>query len=105
MIEHASQGLELRPASHLIRTMVYLLHMRRALQMTIEVARSSESAAAKVALVCVAVPGVFSRPGLPVPFQEVVRNDAVSIALSQGVEDTLTVDAACVWARAGFEVM
>ncbi len=73
--------------------------------MAIQVARSSEPAAAKVALVCVTVPGIFSRPGLGVPFQEVVRDDAVSIALPQSVEDALTVDAACVWARAGLEVM
>ena len=84
MIEHGSQGLELRPTPHLIRTMVNLLHVRRALQMTIQVAHSSELAAAKVALVCVAVPGVINRPrfGPFMPFQEIVRDDTVSIALS-----------------------
>lgn len=73
--------------------------------MTVKVAHSSKHAAAKVALVCVAVPSVLSRPGLSVPFQEIVRDDTVSIALSQGAEDALTVDAACVWARAAFEMM
>lgn len=73
--------------------------------MAIQVAYGSEPAVAKVALVGVTVPSVFSRPGLPMPFQEIVRDDAVSIALSQRAEDTLTVDAACVLARAGFEVM
>lgn len=52
-----------------------------------------------------AVPSVFSRPGLPVPFQEVVRDDAVPIALPESFEDALTIDAACVGARAVFEVM
>lgn len=85
--------------------MIKLLHMRRALQMTIQVAHSSKRTAAQVALVCMAIPGVFGRPGLPVPFQEVVRDDTVSIALSQGAEDALTVDAAGVWARAAFEVV
>ena len=49
--------------------------------MAVEVARSSEPAVAKVALVCMTVPGVSGRPDLRVPFQEVVRDDAVSIAL------------------------
>lgn len=73
--------------------------------MTIQVAHGSERAAAKIALVGVAVPGVSSRPGLPVPFQEVVYDDTVSVPLSQGAEDSLTVDAACVWAGTGFEMM
>ncbi|CAF9911288.1 MAG: hypothetical protein ALECFALPRED_007222 [Alectoria fallacina] len=105
VIEHARQRLELRPAPRLVRTVIDLLHMRRALQMATQVAHGSELAAAEIALVRVAIPGVVGRPGLPVPFQEVVRDDAVSIALSQGVEDALTVDAACVWASAVFEVM
>ena len=62
--------------------MIYLLHMRRALQMLIQVDHSSEPAMAKVALVRVAVPGVFCRPRLPVPFQEVIRDDAVAITLA-----------------------
>ena len=105
MVEHASQRLELRPASDLVWTMIYILHVRRALQMAMQVSHSSEPAAAKVALICVTVPGVFSRPGLPVPFQEVVRDNAVPIALSEGAEDALTVDAPCARARAGLEVM
>lgn len=39
------------------------------------------------------------------PFQEIVRDDAVSIPLAQSVEDALAVDAACMGARAGFEVV
>lgn len=39
------------------------------------------------------------------PFQEIIRDDAVPIALSESFEDALTIDAACVGARAGFEVM
>ena len=50
--------------------------------MTIQVAHSSEPAATKIALVRVTVPGIFGRPGPLVPFQEVVRDDAISIALS-----------------------
>ncbi len=50
--------------------------------MLIQAGHSSEPAAAKVALIRVAVPSVLSRPSLPVPFQEVVRDDAISIALS-----------------------
>ena len=73
--------------------------------MTIQITHSSEFAAAKVALVCMAVPGIFRGPGLPVPFQEVVCDDAIPIALSQGAEDALTVNAACVWARAGFKMI
>ena len=105
MIEHAGQRLELRPAPDFVWTMIYLLHMRRALQMAIQVSHSSEPSAAEVALICLAVPGVFSRPGLPVPFQKVVRDDPVSIALSEGAEYALTVDAACAGARARFEVV
>ena len=37
--------------------------------MTVQVAHGSELAAAEVALVRVAVPGVVGGPGLPVPFQ------------------------------------
>ena len=76
--------------------MKYLLLMRWALQMTIQVAHSSKSAAAKVALVCMAILDVFTRPGLVVTFYEVIRDDTGSTALSQGLEDALTVDATCV---------
>lgn len=105
MIEHARQCFELRPASHLIRAMINLLHMRSTLQMTIQVSHRSESAAAKVTLVRVAIPSVFGRPGLPVPFQKVVRDDTVPIALSEGFEDALTIDAAGAGASAVFEMM
>ena len=73
--------------------------------MTIQVTHPREPSAAKVTLVRVTVPSVFRGPRLPVPFQEVVRDDAVAIALSESVEDALTVDGACVGASAGFEMV
>lgn len=39
------------------------------------------------------------------PFEEIVGEHAVGIALAQGLVDAVTINALSVWARAGFQMM
>lgn len=106
MVEHARQALKLHPAPPNVRTMVDLLHVHGALQVTIQAVYRRELAVAEIAFVePVRVAGVFSGPGFVVPFEEVVRDDAVAVTLPQGAEDGFAVDAGSVRAGAGLEVV
>ena len=81
MIEHPSQCLELRRTAFL-RTMINVLQMRGTLQMLIQVHWSSEFAVTQIAFIAVPVPCIAGRPGLLVPFEEVVGDEAVGVFLA-----------------------
>ena len=55
-------------------------------------------AVTKIALEAAAVPGVVDHPGVSLPLQEVLRDDAVAIAFPHGLENALAVDVRCIGA-------
>jgi hypothetical protein len=53
-------------------------------------------AMAEVTLVCITVLSLLSGPGISVPFQKVVCDQAISVTITQGAENRAAVDALCV---------
>ena len=104
MVEQASQSLEFLGAIA-VRTMVDLLHVCRALHVLFQASSRRKFAVTKIALEAQAVPGVVDHPCVSLPLQEVLRDDAVSIALPQGFENALAVDMRCLGAGASFEMV
>ena len=90
MIEHRRQSLKLLSAP-LIRTMIDILRMRRALQMLIQTPLRSKLSMTQITFVAIAVPGVTSRPRLFTPFEEILGDEATAITLSELLEDEFPV--------------
>jgi len=105
MIKHARQILKALSTAPLIRTMIDLLLMSITIDMLTQSSEPIPYTMADITFVAITVPGVLGYGEVPMPFEEVLGDEAVGVFGADEVVDGLAVDVGGVGAGSGFEVV